>query len=292
MKTVWLAASILGYELLQEGLSIQDPEVEITDLITLHPASKTIMYDYVDPERWTNLGIPVHQIDRIEEEGKEVIKSLNPDLVVMSGWRQIVPKEVLDIPNKGFIGTHPSLLPYGRGPAPIINQIMNGTKKSGITLLYTSEGTDEGDIIAQGEYLIKDTDHAWDVYLNSIEKGRALIREQLPLIAKGLEQRIPQDPSEATVFESPKKLNRIVPQDNLETVYRKIKAVSRPYKGAYLKDEQGNKLTIWRAELTNQKPDGVKYTPGLSLEELTSGQTKLYFESGQMYVRITEGVLE
>ncbi len=283
MKTIWLSANVLGYELLKEGLSLKDPQVQITDLITLSSNSKTVMYDSVSQEDWLRLGVKTHLIDRIE---------LSPDLVVMSGWRQIIPNEVLTIPKKGFIATHPSLLPYGRGPAAIINQIMNGTKNSGITLLYTSEGTDEGDIITQESYTIEDNDHAEDVYNKSVLAARKMIRDQLPLIAKGLESRISQNNSEAVVFESPKKLNKITPQDNLETIYNKIRAVSRPYKGAFIQDIDKRKLIIWRAQPTPQKPPGIPYSENLNLEDLASNPTSLYFEQEGRYLSVTEGEIK
>ena len=164
-------------------------------------------------------------------------------------------KDIINIPGKGIIGFHPTLLPYGRGPAPIINTILNGLSESGITMFYITESLDDGDIIAQERFSIKATDHAEDIYNKVIGSGRKLVRKYFPLIIDGKAPGFPQDVSRAGVFKKPSlNDNRIdFQKEPLEKIYKKIKALSMPYKGAYI--EKGNKrLIIWRAEL--QDTDG------------------------------------
>ncbi|MEA3493472.1 MAG: formyltransferase family protein [Candidatus Margulisiibacteriota bacterium] len=247
MKIIWLSANKLGYELLKEALKIED--VEIAAVITLSEKAKTVMYDGVKNKKWKELGIKTFEIEQINQE-KDLIKSLDPDLIIMCGWRQLIDKAILNVPTQGVIGFHPTLLPYGRGPAPIINTIQKGRKKSGLTMFYLSEGLDDGDIIGQEEYRIKKSDHTPDVYKYLIKNGKKLVKQYLPLVIKGKAPRIPQNHEQAILFDKPSLKNNEIDLENedLEAIYNKIRSLSKPYRGAYIK--KGNKkLVIWKAEL-------------------------------------------
>jgi len=207
------------------------------------------MYDGVDVRRWYKFGIDVYEVEEINKE-IDLLKMLSPDLVVMCGWRQIVDRKLLGIPKIGFIGFHPTLLPIGRGPAPIINSILHDFRESGVTMFYISADLDSGDIIAQEKFNIKKTDHAIEVYKKVIKAGKQLIRKYLPRVLVGTAPRIPQDESKVIYFKKPDlKCNEIdLKKDSIEVMYKKIKAFSKPYLGAYIK-KNGKKLIIWRAEL-------------------------------------------
>jgi len=249
MKIVWLSANRLGYELLKEALAMPIP---ITALVTLGEEAKTVMYDGMEINKWHELGLPVHEINIINEE-EGLLRSLAPDLIIMCGWRQIVGKEILALPTQGFVGFHPTLLPRGRGPAPLINSILQGFTESGLTMFYVTEGLDNGDLIGQEKFVINDNDHVADVYEKVIIAGRKLIRQYLPLLIAGKAPRTPQDESKSFVF--PKRTlkdNEInLEKESPEEIFRKIKALSHPYKGAYLR-LGGKKLIIWRAELKEE----------------------------------------
>ncbi len=245
MNIVWLSANRFGYELLKEVLKLDN--VEISTIITLSPGSKTLMYDGVSCEKWKELGIRVIEVDRINEESS-LMRELSPDLVIMCGWRQVLDKNILYIPKQGFVGFHPTLLPIGRGPAPIINTLLKGFRESGVSMFYVSGGLDDGDIIGQEGFSISETDHAAEVYEKVIVAGKKLIRLLLPKLIDGSAARIPQDNKKATFFTKPSG-NRIdIEKDTVEEIYGKIKALSKPYKGAYI-EKEGRKLILWRAEL-------------------------------------------
>ena len=257
MNIVWLSANKLGYEILKEAFDVQDTnqDVHLTSLITLSDAATTVMYDSVEKKKWHHLKdkhpIEIYEIERINDNNtKDLLKKLNPDLIIMSGWRQVLDSEVLAIPKKGVVAFHPTLLPTGRGPAPIINSILKGFKEGGLTMYYASQGLDDGDIIGQEKFTIQEDDYAQDVYEKVIKNGRKLIRKYLPLLAAGKAPRIKQDETKATVFEKPKLSdNKIdLEQESFDCVYRKIRALSHPYNGAYLVKD-GKKLIIWKAEI-------------------------------------------
>lgn len=269
MRIVWLSANRFGYEVLKS--LPKWPEGVWCDVITLDADAKTKMYDGIPPDQWLSLprsegeSLSVFFIHRmgLEEDGHDLLRMLRPDLVVVAGWRQIIPKEILEIPRLGTVGFHPTMLPQGRGPAPIINTILLGWEHSGVTLYYLDEGTDTGDIIAQEEFDVGPDDYAMDVYNKVITAGKLLAQKYIPLILKEKAPRCPQDESLATVL--PKRTlvdNEIKLYKDItgyihadtEMAYRKIRAFSEPYLGAHvcLMDnviKKIKKLRIWRATL-------------------------------------------
>lgn len=94
----------------------------------------------------------------------EPLKDLDIDLIVTCAFGQILPKEVLDLPKYGSINVHASILPKYRGSAPIEYSIMNGDKKTGVTIMYMDEGMDTGDIIKISKLPIEDNDTGGSIH--------------------------------------------------------------------------------------------------------------------------------
>ncbi len=94
----------------------------------------------------------------------EPLKDLDIDLIVTCAFGQILPKEVLDLPKYGSINVHASILPKYRGSAPIEYAIMNGDKKTGVTIMYMDEGMDTGDIIKISKLSIEDNDTGGSIH--------------------------------------------------------------------------------------------------------------------------------
>lgn len=250
LRIVWVSANKFGYELLKEAITVKS--VGISAIFTLAKDSKTAMYDGVPVEAWLEFGIPVFEANNINEE-MEKIKALSPDFIFVCGWRQMIGPQLLSIPGCSVIGFHPTLLPKGRGPAPIINSILEGFRESGITMFYLSAGVDSGDIIGQDRFMIEKDDTAGDVYDKATRGGIYLIKKFLPLLIRGKAPKIPQIESDATYFK-PRKLedNEILPTDTAEETHAKIRALSKPYRGAFIKIS-GQKIIIWKAELYDQE---------------------------------------
>ena len=247
IDVVWISANKFGYSLLKEALKINS--IKIKAIITLKENAKTKMYDAINRIKWYEFGIPVYEIEDINKEEK-LLKKLSPKLIIVCGWRQIIKEHILEIPKKGVVGFHPSLLPKNRGPAPIINTILEGLHESGVTMFYLGKKVDGGDIIGQKRFLVGENDYAEDVYRKVIRAGRYLISKYLPLLAEGNAPRTPQKEEEATYFSKRSlKDNEIrIGVESPQQIYRKIRAFSKPYLGAYIR--LGNKkLIIWRAEL-------------------------------------------
>ncbi len=141
--------------------------------------------------------ILVLQLDNVKEQYEEII-DLEPDLIVTCAYGQILPKELLDYPRLGCINVHASLLPDLRGGAPIHRAIINGYKKTGITIMYMDVGMDDGDIISQEEIEISDTDTVSTMHDKLSALGSKLLIKTLPSIIDGTNKRIKQDSSKVT----------------------------------------------------------------------------------------------
>ena len=141
--------------------------------------------------------ILVLQPEKIRKDYMSVLE-LKPDIIVTCAYGQIIPKELLDYPKYGCINVHASLLPKLRGGAPIHHAIIDGYKKTGITIMYMDEAMDSGDIISQRETKISDIDTLESLHDRLSEMGRDLLLDTLPSILDGTNQRIKQDINEVT----------------------------------------------------------------------------------------------
>ena len=129
--------------------------------------------------------IPVYQpIKARDEEFVQVLRKLNPDLIVVVAFGQILPKSILDIPKLGCVNVHVSLLPKYRGAAPINWVIINGEEKTGVTTMYMDEGLDTGDMILTSEFALDDEITAGELHDIMKEEGALLLKQTIDLIAK------------------------------------------------------------------------------------------------------------
>lgn len=141
--------------------------------------------------------IPVFQPIKIKEDYEEILNT-NADIIITCAYGQIIPKAILDYPRLGCINVHASLLPKYRGGAPIHKCLINGEEKTGVTIMYMAEKMDNGDIISQTEYLIKESDNVGTLHEKLSLLGANLLIETLPSIVNGTNERIKQEESEVT----------------------------------------------------------------------------------------------
>ncbi|MBI4236638.1 MAG: methionyl-tRNA formyltransferase [Chloroflexi bacterium] len=194
-------------------------------------------------------GIPLHKTDNINNPATvEAIRALAPDVVLVLGWQQIVGKTVLEIPPKGCIGAHASLLPRYRGHAPVNWALINGETEHGVTWFYLDPGTDSGDIIAQRAFPVTLEDTVRTVYEKVAEASRPIIAELLPALERDTVPRRPQPRP------LPKPMPRRRPEDGLvdwgktaEQLHNWVRALTHPYPGAFTHAE-GRRVFIWAAD--------------------------------------------
>ena len=141
--------------------------------------------------------IPVFQPSKIRNDYEPIV-AVKPDIIITCAYGQIIPKVLLDLPRLGCINVHASLLPYLRGGAPLHHAIIDGYKKTGVTIMYMDEAMDTGDIISTATYEIKDTDNVGIIHDNLSKMGALLLMQTLPSIIDGTNKRIKQDNAKAT----------------------------------------------------------------------------------------------
>lgn len=140
-------------------------------------------------------GVPVYQFEKIREHIED-FKAIDYDLAVTASYGKILPKSFLDL--KPCINVHPSMLPKYRGATPIQSALLNGDTMTGVTIMKTEVGMDDGDIFVQKEVEILPEDD----YVSLLDKlanvGLDLLIETLHKIENGNAVRTPQDDSKAT----------------------------------------------------------------------------------------------
>ena len=95
-------------------------------------------------------GIPVLQPESMRlKETLGRLADLRPDLIVVAAYGRILPPDVLNLPPKGVLNIHPSLIPKYRGPSPVATALLNGDNETGVTVMVTEEGPDTGPVVAQ-----------------------------------------------------------------------------------------------------------------------------------------------
>lgn len=144
--------------------------------------------------------IPVFQPKTLRnEEAFAQLSELAPDLIVVVAFGQILPDNVLSLPELGCINVHGSLLPKLRGAAPIQWSILNGDKITGVSTMYIASAMDAGDIILKKETPIGENETSGELFERLAPLGAELLLETVPLILSGNAPRVPQDHSLATL---------------------------------------------------------------------------------------------
>ncbi len=143
--------------------------------------------------------LPILQPERVRSpEFLELFRQLAPDLVVVVAFGQILPREMLELPRRGCINVHPSLLPMYRGAAPLNWAIIRGETTTGVTIMQMDEGMDSGDILLQEETAIGDRETVGELHDRLAVRGAQLLMETIRMIEAGTIMRIPQDHAAAT----------------------------------------------------------------------------------------------
>lgn len=140
--------------------------------------------------------LPVYQPETLKD-GKafEIIKSYEPDVIVVAAYGKILPKEIIDYPKYGCINVHGSILPKYRGAAPIQWSVINGDKETGVTTMLMNEGLDTGDMLLIEKTAISIDDTASSVFDRLADIGGKLLVETLEKAEKGELTPIKQDDS-------------------------------------------------------------------------------------------------
>ena len=191
--------------------------------------------------------IPVIQPVRIKEDYQAIL-DLQPDLIITAAYGQIIPQALLDAPRLGCVNVHASLLPLYRGGAPVHQAIIDGQEKTGVTIMYMVKKMDAGDIISQKETPILQDDTVGILYDRLSDLGAQLLKETLPSVLDGTNQRIPQDESLVTYAPTlSREDERIDWNLSAKQVYNKVRGTN-PWPGSYT-TYQGKTVKIWAGQV-------------------------------------------
>lgn len=216
------------------------------------------------------------------KESIENIKKLHPDLIIVMGWRTIIPKEILEIPRRKVVAVHESLLPKYRGFAPINWVIINGETKTGVTLFFLDDGIDTGDIIDQLVIPINKNESASDLYQKTKQASIDILIKNLKYLKTGDVRTRKQDGRKATYGCAR------IPKDGMINwnwdslrIYNTIRALSDPYPGAfsYYRDK---KIIIQQAKIPTEKINFVGRIPGRVVK----------LNKSSVYISTGDGILE
>jgi methionyl-tRNA formyltransferase len=286
MRTVWVSFDTIGRDCLEAAADVGAEVVGIVTLAGPIDPNRSGQCSFEDVAE--RLGAVLHATRDVNAEGTiEAVRELEPELVFVVGWSQLVHDPFIALASEGVFGMHPTLLPRHRGRAPIPWAILTGLARTGVTLFEIVDATaDSGSIVGQVTVDVARDETATTLFERLAAAHVELTRQYVPQLLAGSAPRTPQDPSRASSW------HRRTPTDGIidwETravyLYDWVRAQTRPYPGAFtfLGDER---VIVWSArpvELSESAPAGtvVDVRPegpvvacgegGLVLEEIQTG---------------------
>jgi methionyl-tRNA formyltransferase len=248
---------------------------------------------------------------------------LQPDLIIVVAYGQILPPAILDLPRHGCLNIHPSLLPKYRGAAPIQWAIANGDTETGVTIMKMDAGLDTGPIVSQRRTPIRSEDDSATLHDRLAQLGAELLVQTIPDYVAGKIQPVPQPAAGASRAAKIKKEDgRIDWNQPAQTIWNRLRAFT-PWPGAFtflskamegtassvpsFAKSQGSDealpskmIKIWKAEVIEEvsgrdsalrRPDAAARRPHLGQkpgEILSADKTGIVVGCGQNALRILE----
>jgi methionyl-tRNA formyltransferase len=192
--------------------------------------------------------LPISQPQKIGHAMSK-LRDIEPGLIIVAAYSQIIPKNILDIPKFGCLNVHPSLLPKYRGPSPIQAAILNGDKETGVTIILMDEKMDHGPILAQRKLEFPISNFQFPKLHDELANlGAQLLIETIPKWIKEEIKPKPQNESKATYTKILKKEDgKIDWQKSAEEIERQVRALN-PWPGTHT-IYKGKILKILKAEI-------------------------------------------
>lgn len=202
-------------------------------------------------------GIDVYTPVRIRnEEEIELVRRLEFDVIVVAAFGQILPKEILDMPEYGCINVHSSLLPKYRGAAPIQWAVINGDKVSGVTIMKMDEGLDTGDILLQRKLELAQKETGGSLFDKLAQLGAQLLIETLTGLKEGTITPVKQNEAGSSYVGMLKKEDgKIDFSKSAVSIERLIRGLN-PWPGAFSK-LNGKNVKLWDADVVSRE-DALK----------------------------------
>lgn len=205
----------------------------------------------VAAEAW---GISVTQPQRASDD-PDAIARLAPDVAVVAAYGQLLKPALMEVPARGFVNVHFSLLPRWRGASPVVRAILAGDEVTGVSIMQIDSGLDTGPVFATAETPVRDTDTGGTLTARLAALGAQLLVETLPGIVSGDLEAAPQDDDKATAAGKVSSDEAFV-DPNLHTtaaVGRAIRAFN-PKPGAWGIVEEA-RIKLWAASPADPGPE-------------------------------------
>jgi methionyl-tRNA formyltransferase len=293
IRTIFIGTSDFGIPAFRA--LIKDKQFEIVSVITQpdKPAGrKQILTPPPIKTEAQKYKIPVFQPERIADLQSKIsaqggcasgAKNLNPDIIIVIAYAQIIPEEILNLPKYGCVNVHGSLLPKYRGAACVQAAILNGDKQTGVTIIKMDKGLDTGPILWQDKINIESRDTAGALY----EKLSLLGAKILPVAVKkyiaGEIKPIPQNNAKASYVKQLKKQDGLIDWSKSAVEIERFIRAMAPWPSAFSKiqsspPEAGHpwaeKLKV-KSEIKNLKITEIEHQP-LKINEYKIGEVFLH----------------
>lgn len=223
--------------------------------------------------------IKSENVNSVEVQG--YLENVKPELIVAVHLRKILHEEIFSQAARGAINVHPSLLPRYRGLSPQHQAILHGDDESGVTVHFIDADVDTGEIIVQKKFPVSEDDYIVDVQVKMLAIYKKIVVEALGLLEDKAFKPMEQELAGSSYFGPLKRNDRKIDlsKSRLE-IYRLVRAVSVPYKGAFY-----NNYIIWAARIPEPAVE----------EELKNKYTEAGFyvdkEGGKIIIRLSDGIL-
>ncbi|OBJ55819.1 methionyl-tRNA formyltransferase [Mycobacterium sp. 1423905.2] len=258
MRVVTFGFQTWGCKTLQSVLDLGHDVV----LAVTHPASehsyKAIWSDSVE-DLARSRGIPLHITERVDAETIDVVKRVEPDVIVVNSWYSWMPPELYDLPPHGTLNLHDSLLPKFTGFSPVLWALISGETEFGLTVHRMDDGLDTGDILIQRSLPIGPTDTGTDLVLRGMDLIPGAVRDALSALESGTAVWRPQNKADRTYFHKRSERDSLIdwnwPAEDLE---RFVRALSDPYPRAFA-FYRGERVEVLAARVSEARYGG---TPG------------------------------
>jgi methionyl-tRNA formyltransferase len=257
IRVGFVTAVQLGLDCLLEIHRLGGP---IDLIVTLDDETATKKSGRISLDGYAEIsGALLHKTSHINNPATiEVIREASLDYLLVIGWSQLISRDVFPLVKHPPLGMHPTLLPEGRGRAPIPWTILKGLRHSGVTMFELSAEADTGNIIAVEEYDVSPQETATTLYDKAREAHVALIRKSWPSLLSGNLKGYPQDNTKATHWPQRRPADGEITADlSLAMIDKLVRATTRPYPGAFV-IEGGQKLIIWAGSV--QKLSEAQFT--------------------------------
>lgn len=232
-------------------------------------------------------GLKIYQPEKVKNNTQfiEEMKELKPDVICVVAYGKILPKEILDIPSKGCINVHGSLLPKYRGAAPIQWAIINGEKTTGVTTMYMDIGMDTGDMILKKETAIGENETTGELWERLAKIGAELLVETLQKIEDGTAPRIPQGEQFTMAPMLNKEMSKIDWENKSAEQIKNLVRGLNPIMGTYSYINE-KKVKFWKVETAKELPNNK------NIENCENG-TVIYSNSKDgLYIKAKDGIIK